>query len=701
MTAVHELLKGGQKYDITVFQMGWRLGGKGASGRNMKPEFGHRIEEHGLHMWSGLYENAFRVMREVYEDLGRPKGAPLAECFQAFTKHGSIVLFEEWQGQWLPWTIEVPFTQSLPGEPQGKLFPPLWDYSEILIGLLMGKNSKVPPLRWVLQTALWLFLVIALFAAKVIIYLSMKLKIFEYVQILILAASDFAIHGLWNYAKRRLGRTRIRRMWIMCNFAYGHLHGLIKCDAWTLGLDQLDDYDYREWLSQYIINDEIDGPSGKKSLTLSSPLMRFLYDAQFSYIDGDLNRPDIAAGSSIKTLLRMALTCKGSILWRMQAAMGDVVFAPMYEVMQRKGVQFKFFHRLVDLKLSDDKKSVASLRFKKQATFTSGVYQPLIDVKGLPCWPAEPLWDQLVDGEVLRKKGVNFESYCDETGVDLELKVGEDFDEVIWGIPLGSLPYLACDLVKADVRYQRLLKYLKTVRTQAIQVWINKPSGFLKAPEGGRGGDGTEPLMVTYHPTPFNTVADMSFLTEHEAWNGSGHEYPLSQYYLCGPMADPTPPIQTPCGPKNSCEELDQKAAEEMVLKEGIHFFSKLSSPLFPGATIPPGGEGAPFDDQLFVQQKSIKDQLPWSRLRSQYFRANITPTERFTLTNKGSTMFRIAPGDSGVTNLKLAGDWTQNTFNYANVEATTMSGMLCAQAMSGYPKNREIIGLGFCSKKA
>ena len=39
----------GEKYDITVHQLGWRLGGMTASGRN--PTFGERIEEQGLHLW--------------------------------------------------------------------------------------------------------------------------------------------------------------------------------------------------------------------------------------------------------------------------------------------------------------------------------------------------------------------------------------------------------------------------------------------------------------------------------------------------------------------------------------------------------------------------------------------------------------------------------------------------------------------------
>ena len=54
------------KHDVTLYQMGWRLGGKGASGRSLVPDEHLRIEEHGLHLWFGFYENAFRTIQEVY-----------------------------------------------------------------------------------------------------------------------------------------------------------------------------------------------------------------------------------------------------------------------------------------------------------------------------------------------------------------------------------------------------------------------------------------------------------------------------------------------------------------------------------------------------------------------------------------------------------------------------------------------------------
>jgi uncharacterized protein with NAD-binding domain and iron-sulfur cluster len=86
------------QYDITVYQMGWRLGGKGASGRNA--EYGQRIEEHGLHVWFGAYVNSFKTLEKVYADLNRPSGAPLATFDQALKPHSFIALEEKIEQNW-------------------------------------------------------------------------------------------------------------------------------------------------------------------------------------------------------------------------------------------------------------------------------------------------------------------------------------------------------------------------------------------------------------------------------------------------------------------------------------------------------------------------------------------------------------------------------------------------------------------------
>lgn len=54
------------RHDVTVYAPGFRLGGQAASGRGVH----QRIEEHGLHLLPGFYENLFAMMRQVYAERG-------------------------------------------------------------------------------------------------------------------------------------------------------------------------------------------------------------------------------------------------------------------------------------------------------------------------------------------------------------------------------------------------------------------------------------------------------------------------------------------------------------------------------------------------------------------------------------------------------------------------------------------------------
>src|SRR5437762_3633277 len=89
-------------WEIDVYQLGWRLGGKGASGRN--PDAFERIEEHGFHVWGGFYENAFRIMRTCYDELNRPPGSPLATLQDAFKPSQTVSWAEDLTGGWKFWT---------------------------------------------------------------------------------------------------------------------------------------------------------------------------------------------------------------------------------------------------------------------------------------------------------------------------------------------------------------------------------------------------------------------------------------------------------------------------------------------------------------------------------------------------------------------------------------------------------------------
>jgi len=139
-----ELLESGKPYDMTIYQLGWRIGGKGASGRNMEPEYHYRIEEHGLHIWAGLYDNAFRLMRACYAQLGRAPDAPLATWRDAFKPKNFLVLDEVYKEQWYNWIFELPSNNQLPGEPDASLFLPLWSYVGEAIQLMRRLFKQSP-----------------------------------------------------------------------------------------------------------------------------------------------------------------------------------------------------------------------------------------------------------------------------------------------------------------------------------------------------------------------------------------------------------------------------------------------------------------------------------------------------------------------------------------------------------------------------
>ena len=109
------------QYEITVYQRDWLLGGKGASVRNSAR--GNRIEEHGLHVLMGFYDNALYLLKSVYEEasalptsseLGRVLG--WSSVLQGWDK---VTLFEPPQltgDGWESWTVSFPTRPGGPGE---------------------------------------------------------------------------------------------------------------------------------------------------------------------------------------------------------------------------------------------------------------------------------------------------------------------------------------------------------------------------------------------------------------------------------------------------------------------------------------------------------------------------------------------------------------------------------------------------------
>ncbi len=101
------------EYQVTVVQQGHLLGGKGASWRN--PAHHDRIEEHGVHVIFGFYENFLLFMEQVYSELGRDPTTTFPATYeQAFLPIDKVVLN----------TGTHDYTVHLPSNPRN------WDHDE-------------------------------------------------------------------------------------------------------------------------------------------------------------------------------------------------------------------------------------------------------------------------------------------------------------------------------------------------------------------------------------------------------------------------------------------------------------------------------------------------------------------------------------------------------------------------------------------
>jgi uncharacterized protein with NAD-binding domain and iron-sulfur cluster len=705
ITAAFELTRPEHRgrFAVTVYQQGWRLGGKGASGRGALG----RIEEHGLHVWMGFYENAFRLLRECYAELGRdPETEPMADWRDAFFPAPRIGLTEKREGGgWDDWIALFPPMPGLPGDPLTADNPfSVTGYLVHTVRLLAtvvesarrrqpdgpGGEPGAPRRRSPLTPE------------AVLDSLS---RLVRYGHMATLVGIAEAMRGLavlfGAWSRQPPGRgaeadvlrpietvTRnalrlldelarrddeLRRVWGILDLLLAVLRGTVRFGLITdpRGFDAIDDYDFRDWL-------ELNGAS---RATLESDFVRGVcYDRMFAYEDGDPARPRMSAGQALRDLLRLLFTYRGALFWKMRAGMGDVVFAPFYEVLRRRGVRFEFFHRLEALRLAPDERLltgerpyVEALEFDVQATVRSGTYEPLTAVRGLPCWPARPDYGQLADGESLAAEGWDPESFWDRRQVGRRtLRVGEDFDFVVLAVGLGAIPHVGAELLARDRRWRRMADGVKTIETAAFQLWLRQSVAAL-------GWPGAEGITLTGFVKPFDTWADMTHLLPEEGWPAA--RTPRSLAYFCGPLAS---------GPELPGRgDLGYPAARrEAARQEAVRFLDRHAGHLWPRAVRPGGG----FRWELLVPTEAEPAAGP-EGFGTQYWTANVSPSDRYTLTLPGTAKDRISPLDNTYDNLTVAGDWTACGLIVGCVEAAVISGRLAAHALSGRPALGDIVG--------
>jgi uncharacterized protein with NAD-binding domain and iron-sulfur cluster len=664
-------------FEVTVYQVGWRLGGKGASGRN--PDAENRIEEHGLHIWPGFYDNAFSMMRSCYTELARPAGEPLATWQEAFIPQNDIVI-EEWiNGRWIHWPHHAAPNNLLPGD--GGKPPSPWEYVRKGLqwmldhfegspytdsGALSAPGKSLPDEAWreihrMLSTTLGGTIVASpphylRYAQRMAAALPSDTR--QHLDLgheTLIWLLDRFMKWLASSLGDRIDRDdQARRLWILLEYGWVNIKGALRDGVVFHGFDVIDGSDYRAWMRSH----------GASRLTLDSALIQSLYDFLFAYEGGDPARPSFAAGAALRLALRTGFGYRGSIMWKLRAGMGDTIVAPVYEVLKRRGVQFKFFHRVRQLVPSADGGSVATITLGRQATVQAGEYSPLIQINGLACWPNAPLYDQLLEGVRLKQDGIDLESSW-SPWPDVEqvtLSAGVEFDLIVLGTSLATLPVICPALVAVRPEWQKMVNDIQTIQTLGVQVW-------LKPAVEKMGWIGPSPMLTGY-ADPLQTWADMTKTLEWEGWQPARR--PGSVAYFCGPMTDATViPGPTAYGfPK---QEHDRVRGVAQV------WFRDEAGHLWPDATSTEAPKG--LDWRLLVDFGGASEQGVFDR---QFFKANIEPTDRYVLSLAGSTQSRLRGHASGFTNLYLVGDWTRTGLNVGCVEAAVMSGIRVARAITG-----------------
>jgi uncharacterized protein with NAD-binding domain and iron-sulfur cluster len=180
---------------------------------------------------------------------------------------------------------------------------------------------------------------------------------------------------------------------------------------------------------------------------------------------------------------------------------------------------------------------------------------------------------------------------------------------------------------------------------------------------------------------PFDTWADMSHLLSEESWPESAS--PGSIAYFCNVLPDELlaahgPDGWTPYG------EVDAAAVRVAVERAAVAWIDDELPKLWPGAERPGGG----FDWALLHGASRGHGDLS-----AQYVRANVWPSDRYTLCVPGSARYRISPLDRTYDNLTICGDWTACGLNCGCVEAAVVSGLLAAHAIAGSPSLESIVG--------
>lgn len=647
LSAVYEITSRpgwADRFQITLLQQGWRLGGKCASSRN--PTHRQRNEEHGLHVLGGFYHNTFAMLRGCYAEWAG--FAPHAIPFdQAFEKQPTFYLMQKTASGWAePLQMQFPFAEQdakEPGVDPTRLTP--LEIIKRLFELATGLAEFLIPDSVVVSTAAGGVTFKALMVQVGDEVAAVRLEELTDDSIAPIIASIEALQAALAGYQPADGSLATSTSLVMLELALVVTRGALTDRVVLHGFDRINDLDSLDWLRKH----------GASQRLLRSTLVNSGYEWAFAYADGKPDGKNLAAGVALRGFMRMIFTYHGAPFIHMTAGMGEIVITPLYEVLKQRGVEFRYFHEVTDIVLHENRDAVARVTGVVQAvTRGGGDYEPLVLHQGRKVWPDRPLFADLQDGDGLQQTGIDLESAWSDTGgmPSFSLEDGRDFDVVVLGISVGALRVICGQLAQRLPRWRSFFDAQKTTPTIAVQSWLMSPLEQF--------GEWREPPLLTGFEWPLSSWCDMSFLLPLED-DRTARPYGNLSYY-CGPFPRNEALPQRPAPSFPESERDRARIAFEAWNRHAI-------AHLLPNAGDASTGVYHP------AQQAEV------------YVRLNINPSDEYVLSTAGSIEHRLRTDETGVSNLFIVGDWIRSGIDAGAVEVAVTSGRQCARAITGFPQ--------------
>jgi uncharacterized protein with NAD-binding domain and iron-sulfur cluster len=652
------------RFDVTIHQMGWRLGGKGASSR-LVDDHGIIIE-HGLHILGGFYHATFAMLDPLYKEWQTISGSLPIKFEDAFKPQSRFHLAEKVGGKWVQILIDTPTNDRPLGKEPTKLGP--------------GAMLRVL-VEWLVER----------FAAPKIVALTdeadsshqnekmnvdahlsgwinddegqtilTSIKEIESDPVFseardseILKTIEARLQNLGEAQNTVFGTSPTKSLFwnevspdpfFMMRLAWVIVKGLIADRMYITGFDPLNKEELKVWLRRH----------GASQAMLDCCYTRSGYDYLFAYVDGDPTKGDIAAGVGLRGLLRLLFTYHKSVFIHMNGSMGEIVFTPLYEVLKARGVKFEFFSQLAGVEINQDTKMPSKLTFTRQAKIKTAPYEPLMQYSpagGLwprKIWPHGPLVAQLENQPPIEgsEAEMMFEAADSSSRDTYSLEATQDFDVVVLAIPPHSIRALSGNLLAASKPLANAVSKSTSCATLGGQFWLAQKTGQLRGP--------TKATVLTTYAQPFATWADMSYLLSWTDWTHPTYKH---SSYVCG--AEVISFQTEPADIRSVKRQLEVKAAA--IATSWWNANAKTIMPNAPNL-LPIGNP---------------------SGIRY-YARVNALPSERYVQSRAGTIEARIKTDGSGIANLYVAGDWIKNGWDCGAFEPAIVSGLQAARAISG-----------------